>query len=237
MERQAYLTQSTGPECQTFGISAILDTWTSGSPSQCYLQCMVRHPDKCQSIVFNNVTQKCTPGLVAFGPINTIQSSIPRQDPDDLIFYARQPVPPCNTSSGDFALYDVCGTSACLHPSKQRASYIEALKNCKQINSTIFVGSTAARFSLFLSVTLNHLKDDTYLGLTDMDEEGKYVWANGELLDGAQSIYVWDPVIFPNLKGQDCTVVSHGFWPGHFEISAASCSGSNHYYVCELISD
>ena len=113
--RQAYLTQATGLECQTLEIG---DPWTSGSPLQCYLQCMVRHPDTCQSVVYNHVTQQCTPGSIAFGPLKSITRSIPGIDPHDMIFYARQPVPLCNTSSGDFVLYDVCGTYACLHLSK-----------------------------------------------------------------------------------------------------------------------
>ncbi|KAK3720264.1 hypothetical protein RRG08_007885 [Elysia crispata] len=104
--RQVYLKQTTGQECQTLQIG---ESWSSWSA----LECAFRFSDTCQSIVYNAENQTCTPDSVAFGPLQNVDTSIPVTGFNGKIVYMKQPIPPC-TVNGNFALYDVCGTTACL---------------------------------------------------------------------------------------------------------------------------
>ncbi|GFS21890.1 LOW QUALITY PROTEIN: hypothetical protein ElyMa_005094800 [Elysia marginata] len=108
VEKEAFVTLANGQECQTQQLGA---SWTSDIHATCYLECMIRYPETCQSIVYNADTKTCTPGAVAFHPLEFYTASIPWANSADQIYFAKQPVPPCDTSSGNFDLYDVCGVS------------------------------------------------------------------------------------------------------------------------------
>ena len=232
-QRESYLTQSTGGyDCQTLQIG---EPWTSGSPVECYAECMVRFPDSCQSIVYNAATKNCRPGSVAFGLLKTIDTSIPGTGSvNEIIYFARQPVPPCDSTEG-FALYDVCGTTACLYLSTDKTVYSSAVANCSQLDARLFVANTMIRFSLFWHVSLHYLGDDTLLGLTDIAEEGKFVWANGEPLSSEQDKYIWAPGM-PNNRGgnEHCAQARHGGWSGTdlFGLNDNECWWLEHY-ICE----
>ncbi|KAK3734178.1 hypothetical protein RRG08_037541 [Elysia crispata] len=110
--RQAYLTRATGQECQT---GAIGDSWTTISNIGCYIKCTFLYRVTCESVVYNPDTKGCTPGSVAleslaFGSLG--QSRIPARDSDEEIYYAKRPVPECNTTSG-YELVDNCGSYIC----------------------------------------------------------------------------------------------------------------------------
>ena len=122
IQRQAHLERSTGKHCQTFKIG---HPWTSDSPFTCFLLCMARFSENCQRIVYDAFTQTCTPGSAAFRPLKRVTTSIPTGESGDEIYFARQPLPTCDTSRGSFSVYQECGTTVCLalsQGSKQQKS-------------------------------------------------------------------------------------------------------------------
>ena len=192
---------------------------------------MARYQDTCQSIVYNLETATCTPGSVAFGPVSKLPAAIPDEHSDDLIFYAIQPIPACDTTDG-FAIYDVCGTTACLYTSTSLATYEEAVANCSQMNSRLYIGNTLVKFSVFWHVSLNYINDFTFLGLTDVAEEGKFVWDNGEPLTAEQGTYVWDNSQ-PDAHGdEDCVEARHGEGWDPYGLNDIGCWRRD-YYICE----
>ncbi|GFS25308.1 CD209 antigen [Elysia marginata] len=229
IQREAYLTQATGQECQTLQIG---EPWTSVSPIACYAECMIRYPDSCQSVVYNSHTQNCRPGSVAFGPIQRITTSIPETGSTDGVFYARQPIPPCNKTD-NFTIYDVCGTSACMHLSTSKANSYSTAKNiCSLMNSKLYVGNTRAKFSTFWYTAKKYMNADILIGLNDITTEGNFVWENGESLSYEQSQYIWI-ISEPSGTGdEDCADARQLDWPGVFGLNDAKCSEPKHY-ICE----
>ncbi|GFR95975.1 CD209 antigen [Elysia marginata] len=233
IQREGYLRQATGQECQTLQIG---EPWASVSPIACYAECMIRYPDSCQSVVYNSHTQNCTPGSVAFGPITNITAAIPDATSADVIFYTRQPIPPCNETDS-FKIYDVCGTSDCLHVSPELAdNYTVAKSRCDQMNSRLVVANTKARFSLMWYTAKSYNFYDAYIGLNDFAEEGTFVWINGEPLSSEQYQYVWVPGEPSNYYwwegGEQCVQVNFGWWPDYVGVNDVKCSISGHY-ICE----
>ncbi|KAK3795915.1 hypothetical protein RRG08_066011 [Elysia crispata] len=229
--RQAYMKQTTGQECQTLQIG---ESWSSGSALECYRECAVRFPDSCQSIVYTTDNQSCTPGSAAFRPLENVDTSIPVTGSNGMIFYKQQPIPPCNTN-GSFSLYNVCGTTACLYLSSSVADYHEAVSICSGMNSRMFFGNTLARFSVFWEISLKYLKDQTWIGLNDLDDEDTYVWENGEPLSDQMAQWVFRPG-YPNdytgRNDEDCAEARHRSWPGIYGLNDAICWYKK-LYMCE----
>ena len=227
--RQFFLQQASGQDCQTLQLG---ESWIFHFLIDCHLECTRRYSENCQSVVFNSQTGNCTPGSIAFGPIEKVTTSIPETGSSDKLYYVRQPIPPCNTSN-NFALYDVCGTSACLYLSAPDAdSYSHARTTCSQMNSRLFVGNTMAKYSLFLYICDEYLRDgmETYLGLQDIDSEGNFVWENGEPLSPEQNQYIWntdEPNDGAGAGSEDCVE-----WPKAFGLNDEQCHDHNHY-ICE----
>ena len=196
------------------------------------MKCMFLYPDTCQSVVYNTDNQMCTPGSVAFGPLENVDTSIPVTSSNDMIFYTQQPIPPCDTN-GNFALYDVCGTTACLYLSTSQAKYHDAISICNGMNSSIFLGNTLARFSVFWNVSLSYRNNDTWIGLTDLAVEDKFVWENGEPLSDQLAWWIFCPGQ-PNswTLDENCAEAKHGGWPGIYGLNDADCLESK-FYMCE----
>ncbi|GFR64327.1 CD209 antigen-like [Elysia marginata] len=223
------LKKATGLDCQTLPLG---EAWTSPSPAECFIKCSVRFPNLCQSVVYNDVTKNCVPGSVAFGPLETLDTSIPKLGSGDSIYYAKQPVPSCNTA-GPFNLYEVCGVTACLYLSPIRATYQNALAACSSMNSNIFLGNTAARFSVFWYISLNHNPDNTWFTVKDTAREGTFVWENGDPVTVEQSRMIWRPG-YPNAwsADEDCTEARHKDWPGIYGLNDEECYNQKRY-MCE----
>ncbi|GFR71388.1 C-type lectin domain family 4 member M [Elysia marginata] len=188
LQRQVHLTSATGQDCQTEQLGEL---WTSASQMTCYWQCVARYPDTCQSIIYNASTGTCTPGGVAFSPLEFFKSSIPAANSPDTIYYVEQPSPRCYDT---FSLHKKCGFSLCLHiHTSSTASYAKARAQCDKIKSRLFVGNTIARLSLFWHATLESRRKVYWIGLTDLDHEGQFVWENGEILSKQQKQYIWHP--------------------------------------------
>ena len=229
--RQFFLQQASGQDCQTLQLG---ESWISESPITCLIESMSNYSENCQAVVYNSQTGNCRPGSVAFGPIEKVTTSIPETGSSDKLYYVRQPIPPCNTSN-NFALYDVCGTSACLYLSTSKANnYSDARTLCSQMNSTLFVGTTMAKFSLFWYTTKIYMKDNTFIGLQDIDVEGNFVWENGEPLSFEQYQYFWHFGQPDNYgKNQDCAVAQHAKTPNEFGFDDGYCFKFKKKYVCE----
>ncbi|GFS02236.1 hypothetical protein ElyMa_006440300 [Elysia marginata] len=182
LTREFHLTEATGNDCQAAQLGS---SWTSSSPLVCFIACLDRYPSDCKSIVYNEDTLTCVPGSEVFCPSDNFESSIPGSDPKDALFYTSS-APQCNASLG-FALYGAGGTSACLYISTGKADYQSAEEECKARNATLFVADSAQKISIFWFVSLNVIKDNTLLGLNDIQTEGNFVWANGKALSSEQS--------------------------------------------------
>ena len=227
--REAFLTQATGQACQTVQVG---EPWTSSSPIKCYLECMLFYPDTCQSIIYNSYTQNnCRSGSVAFRPMVMVITSIPETDSTDDILYARQPIPPCDTS-GNFALYEICGTTVCLHLSSSLVNYTQAKANCAQMNSRLFIANSMVRLSVFWHVSRDYLNYNTWLGLTDISQEDTFVWDNGDLLSDEMDQYVWHTNQPNNDGDEDCMEARHSEVPSPRGINDDNCYQLKKY-ICE----
>ncbi|RUS70181.1 hypothetical protein EGW08_022054 [Elysia chlorotica] len=232
--RTSYITESTGGECQTLQLA---ESWTSDTVLSCYVACRHKFPDTCQSVTYNPHTLSCTPGSTAFGPIDTLPSTIPDANSTDAIYVLNQPVPACNAGLG-FAVYDVCGTSACLFIAAFPLTYADAAQTCADMGARLFIADSEARFSLFWEVSLNVLNQDTWVGLTDIAEEGQFVWENGNPLSTWQDTYLWMPFAgIPDnwLNGEHCVEAKHATWPGIFGLNDEECWELK-YFICESTS-
>ena len=229
--RQFFIKQASSEDCQTLHIG---ESWISHSPFTCQLRCISLYSKNCQAVVYNSQTGNCTPGSNAFGPIGQITTSIPETGSSDTLYYVRQPIPPCNTTN-NFALYDVCGTSACLYLSTSVAdNYTHARSICSQMNSRLFVGNTMAKFTLFMYTGKTYMNvDSCYVGLQDIDVEGNFIWENAEPLSDEQNQYIWRPGE-PNNgnENQDCADAKHADWPFQFGLYDGICAAKRHF-VCE----
>ena len=137
------------------------------------MKCTFLYQDTCQSVVYNTDNQMCKPGSVAFGPLENVDTSIPVTGSNDMIFYTKQPIPPCDTN-GNFALYKKCGTTVCLHLSSSGEDYYQAASKCSQMNSKLFFGNTLARFSVFL-VCKPKLHKQEHLAGSDRPGCGRHI--------------------------------------------------------------
>ena len=203
------------------------------TPSSCFMDCMTRFADECQSIVFNAETQNCVPGTNAFRPLGNLNTSIPSNDSLDTIFYAVQPIPACNTND-NFALYTYCGTTVCLRLSTSKIEYDLAKADCDQLStrSRLFLPKSAARFSVFFYVGLTYVQQNTWVPLSDRDEENTWVWEDGDLVTEQQSSWVWIPGYPISWGEEDCAEVRHRDYPGLFGSNDCSCTLKK-FYMCE----
>ena len=231
--RQFFLKQASGQDCQTLQLG---EKWISQSPITCQRECLSLYSENCQSIIYNSQTGSCTPGSIAFSPIKKVTTSIPETSSSDKLYYVMQTIPPCNTSN-NFALYDVCGTSACLYLSTSRAdNYNDARTFCSQMNSSLFVGNTMAKFSLFWYTSKTYINDNLYTGLQDIDVEGKFVWENGEPLSYEQKQYIWHDGNPDNAgNNQHCAIAFPEVSSKKTTLDDARCDLRRHY-ICERCS-
>ncbi|RUS89950.1 hypothetical protein EGW08_002302 [Elysia chlorotica] len=227
--RGIVLRQTNYLECQTRQIG---ESWIAPSIFTCAFRCT--NTENCQAVVFNEASGLCRLGSVAFGPLAMVTDAIPETSSLDKIYYMKQPAPPCDTAN-NFAIYDKCGASACLYLSTSNSKgYDDAKTDCSQMNSRLFVGNTIAKYSLFWYVSKYIIKEDTYIGLNDIEEEGTFVWENGEPLSAEQNLYIWNQNQPSNGgSGEDCAEANHGDW-GDFAkaLNDEKCYVSQSY-ICE----
>ncbi|GFO09599.1 Cd209 antigen-like protein e [Plakobranchus ocellatus] len=223
-----YLTKAAGETCQT---ESLAGAWTSPSPLTCYLDCLDSYPDGCLSTVYNEATGACTPGGPAFGKVDSFNESIPRSSPNSALFYVNSSRPSCNTSNG-FALYELCGTTVCLHLSTRKRWFNDAVQFCASMNSSLFIADTWARFALFWSVSLTYLNTDTYLWLSRKSDKEPFIWGNGEPLSDKMNA-LWEPTQPDNHDGYDyCVEARHYNRPDLYGLNDVSC-WTDRAYICE----
>ena len=228
--RQLFLKPASAQDCRTLQLG---DSWISHSLIACQLECMDRYSENCQAVVYNSETGICRPGSTAFWHLQRVATSIPKIGSADTLYYVRQPIPPCNTEN-NFAVYDVCGTSACIYLSTSNASgYIDGRTRCSQMSSRLFVGNTIAKFSLFMYAVETDIRFGTYIGLQDFDVEGNFLWENGESLSLEQHQYVWSPgETKSNNEIENCAI---GYLAGSvngFGLDDGNCNNRRRY-ICE----
>ena len=208
------------------------EQWKSSSHISCYMECMLFYPDTCQSIVYNAATLNCRPGSAAFRSIPKVVTSIPEANSNDIILYAKQPVPPCN-ANGNFALYEICGTTFCLNLVDSSEEYNNARASCDQKNSRLFIADTMVRFSVFWHISREKMsfEADVWVGLNDIATEGTFVWDDGEPLSDEMNQYIWDDGQPNNNGNEDCAEVRQSD-AGSKGLSDEKCDLKG-YYFCE----
>ncbi|GFO13378.1 C-type lectin domain family 4 member e [Plakobranchus ocellatus] len=228
-ERQVYLREDLSRFCRTLPLG---ESWISLSPVKCFAACISRFPETCRSMVYNQVTHTCTPGGTAFGTLQNVQTSIPKTNLNEKLFYAEFANPACNTSNG-FALYDVCGTTACLYLSTSKVKYEIAVASCAEMNSNLIIANTLARLSLFFHVSLSYMNKDTLCWLSDNVMEGYFVWGNGETISDEIKDYIWHNGQPDNYNNdENCVATRHEVDPKPYGLNDVSCHIQLHF-ICE----
>lgn len=229
LQREYHLTQATWQDCQTLQLG---DLWSAASVVACFAECRARFPESCQSVVYNENTKNCRFGSPAFGPILTISTSIPEADSTDAIFYAKQPVPPCDPVD-DFTIHNVCGTSACIYISTEIADYTGAKAHCTAINSNLYVGNSRAKYALFWYTNQNYVNASVLIGLTDLDVENTFKWANGDVLSEEEAQYIWANNQPDDYNGnEDCVEARDPIFTHVEALIDVPCKQVKHY-ICE----
>ncbi|GFR70855.1 CD209 antigen [Elysia marginata] len=201
--RETLLTRVTGAECQTEPLG---DSYTSDSEISCFVRCVSRYSTTCQSIVYNDATKICTPGAVAFRPLEFISTLVPTTSSPDGIYYAKQPIPTCDTAGGNFELIETCGYTACIHKSTTRVTYAQALSDCDLIGAKPLMLNYLPNYSV---CRYNTFPDHYWVGLQYSDPEAKFIWRNGDPLSDKQFSYIWVPGQPNNNGGQNCAEFIH----------------------------
>ena len=226
--REAYLTKTTGSVCQT---SLLGQAFTSSSPLVCFTTCLTLYPSNCRGFVFNKINQNCLPAVSVYSPVPSLPPS-PMLGNDIVFFPNTFPDLNCNASLG-FALYEVCGTSACLYLSTTKITFYAAVRFCAAKKGNVFVANSLEKFSLFWSVSLHVIRDDTYLGLTDSGSEGQFEWISGEPLSVEQTAYIWAPHQPDDKSGhEDCVEARHGSAAGARGLNDIRCQLKKRF-ICE----
>ncbi|RUS81434.1 hypothetical protein EGW08_010818 [Elysia chlorotica] len=189
--REVFLHQTSYPECQSVHLGG---SWIAPSLIACQIWCM--DTENCQAVVFNEESGLCRLGSAAFGPLPNVTNVIPETTSLDKLYYTKQPAPPCDTAN-NFAIYDKCGTSACLYLSTSRADgYEDAKTICAQMNSTLYIGNTLAKYSLFWHVSKYIVNDNTFIDLTDIEVEGTVIPMRGETGKLSSAMILWLLILF-----------------------------------------
>ncbi|GFO45635.1 hypothetical protein PoB_007214000 [Plakobranchus ocellatus] len=228
-QREMYLTKVTGETCQT---EQLAEAWISPSPIACYLECIASYPDSCLSTVYNEATRTCIPGSLAFGKVDSLNESIPRSSPNSALYYVNSTTPACNTSNG-FALYELCGTTVCLYLSTSRLWFNGAVQFCSDMNSSLFIADTWARFALFWNVSLTYLNTDTFLWLRRNSLHEPFIWGNGEPVSDKMNNFFWEPTQPDNYEAYDfCVEARHYNRPNLYGLNDVSC-WTGRDFICE----
>ncbi|GFN91954.1 Cd209 antigen [Plakobranchus ocellatus] len=210
------------------------EAWTLPSRSACFAACMSTYSDNCRSFVYNEVSQACIPGATAFGALQNVEISVSGDNSGGTLFYVKPVNPECNTADG-FALYEMCGSAACLYLSDSKADFDGAVQSCTDINSNLIIANTLAKFALFWHVSLNNMNQNTYLWLSDLTTEGQFLWGDGQTIGDQLKDYIWADREPDNWFDEDCAQAKHQRNPKpSYGISDVICVLSEHF-ICERV--
>ncbi|KAH9494648.1 C-type lectin domain 4 member F [Bulinus truncatus] len=120
------------------------------------------------------------------------------------------------------------GKQMCLYFSTKRAKFDKAKKDCaSRYNSHLFTPRNDLQFNV-----LKDVKKDSWVGLDDNDEEGKFRWHDDKSIlnteDFNQNIWALDQP--DNEEGIEHCI---HYWPIRKGLNDRPCS-SKQYYICEL---
>ncbi|KAH9488788.1 hypothetical protein Btru_050005 [Bulinus truncatus] len=162
----------------TCGPQRLNSGWTTKSRLDCVVMCRRKFGNSCKCFMYNKLTNLCTPctGISAM--------SNPPSDPEGDLYFSGS----CD-GYPDFSFYS--GLS--LTPSYSAfidkwLNYTDATSVCKCLESNMFSPKNWNKYQLFLNIT--GLGNYEWVGLDDIESEGKFVWAE----DGTE--------IDPTLKWQ-----------------------------------
>ncbi|GFN84591.1 hypothetical protein PoB_001109700 [Plakobranchus ocellatus] len=109
--------------------------------------------------------------------------------------------------------------------------YHEASEACWSNHGHVASTKTLEKLDLvrsFLSTTF----DTLWVGLTDVQEEGVYIWdEDWTIMNSTQTTFLFSPGQPTGYKGEDCTIVS--IQPDNSRLDDVFC-GLSHGFVCEM---
>ncbi|GFS27160.1 C-type lectin [Elysia marginata] len=159
--------------------------WTSESLVSCVAECRIRFHNRCNNIVYNNLTSACT-------PVHPMAFSDPvlASQPGDELFSLQDKELTCDVSAG-FQLQQACGASACIRRTTAEKDFEDALDDCKSRGATLFSPDTYERFALLPNIATSD--QQTWVGLKKPEPGFDWKWPNGNLILQDFFDFMWSP--------------------------------------------
>ncbi|KAK3703496.1 hypothetical protein RRG08_002114 [Elysia crispata] len=216
LERQQIFTKVTS---SSLGSDRLGQAWTDQSLAGCGLRCKEKYGSRCQTFMYNSNTGLCTPG--SFLKSGTFGAALaPSAAVGDLFAPFS-----CDTSDG--FTHVISGTlAACIMASNFSLNYPEAHALCLHLGAHLFVSRSMQRFNL-LPPMIKYV-----IGLTDIAEEGKFVWQdNGETIIESFKTSLFNSGEPNDIRGEDCVNVR--VTGSNHIANDYPCDTFKHRFVCE----
>lgn len=174
-----------------------------------------RYRLQCWSLMYNNITQLCTPGKWLD------DSQAPPSTAEGALYLGYQ----CDTHMG-FIIKSFNETPACILQSSTEATYADASSACSSLNSHLFTAKTLDKFNLMKTLVDSWL----WVGLDDIQTEGELTWVDdGREIDPSFTREVFQENEPNDESGfEDCVEI----FSGTMKLNDNVCD--KHFaYVCE----
>ncbi|CAG5135931.1 unnamed protein product [Candidula unifasciata] len=153
----------------------------------------------CFSITFSIKSGACTP-LIAYHP-----KSSPVTPSEDVFYHTGR----CNTTGG-FQLYMIESVIQCLYISTDVTNFTSARAVCQAKDSRLFQIKSRDKLNLMRQLVESVTRMSTWIGLSDLLREGRYVWEDGEPAEKVSFPIPWNVGQPDNLwNNEDCVEIGY----------------------------
>ncbi|CAL1530809.1 unnamed protein product [Lymnaea stagnalis] len=191
--------------------------WRERCVTSCLVTCQLKDAG-CRSAMYDPEKKMCIPGSqVSYGN-NEVTPSF-----TTLLYVQGE----CNPNEG-FFLYPHNSFVTCLFLSAEKINYVDAREKCRLKGSHLYTAKSQVKLDLFIHLVLNVFRGPTWIGLTDLDHEGTFVWEDGEMLN--RSMKVWAKNQPDNWDIENCAGTN--YYVNYSALNDLPCS-DQYSYICE----
>ncbi|CAG5120191.1 unnamed protein product, partial [Candidula unifasciata] len=195
------------------------EAWLSPSLLTCVHACLDTFT-VCYTVTYNTNNGLCAPGSrITYSPDNN-------RTPDEVLYFTNF----CDRDRG-FQVYLFNGFVQCLFISSTRMSFNSSRQTCTDKGARLYMPKLQQQLALLRHIVSSITRGSTWIGLTDMDIEGVFVWEDGKGVNDSLSDLPWRAGNPDNAANrEDC--VEMGSFQDFFYINDQYC-GENAYFICE----